>query len=81
MRAIGRTLNIHHDLIMRHPFPGPGIGIRILGEVTPERVEIARKADHIYISMIKEAGIYDQMSQAYAGVDTNKGMPVLTKIN
>ena len=45
---------------MRHPFPGPGIGIRILGEVTPERVEIARKADNIYISMIKEAGIYDQ---------------------
>ncbi|KAL1910897.1 GMP synthase (glutamine-hydrolyzing), partial [Sporothrix stenoceras] len=77
VRAIGRSLNIHHDLIMRHPFPGPGIGIRILGEVTPERVEIARKADHIYISMIKEAGIYDQMSQAYAGVDTNKAVGVM----
>lgn len=77
VRAIGRSLNIHHDLIMRHPFPGPGIGIRILGEVTPERVEIARQADNIYISMIKEAGIYDQMSQAYAGVDTNKAVGVM----
>ncbi|EPE08845.1 gmp synthase [Ophiostoma piceae UAMH 11346] len=77
VREIGRKLGIHHDLIMRHPFPGPGIGIRILGEVTPERVEIARKADNIYISMIKEAGIYDQMSQAYAGVDTNKAVGVM----
>ncbi|KIH89404.1 GMP synthase (glutamine-hydrolysing) [Sporothrix brasiliensis 5110] len=77
VRAIGRTLNIHNDLIMRHPFPGPGIGIRILGEVTPERVEVARKADNIYISMIKEAGIYDKMSQAYAGVDTNKAVGVM----
>ncbi|OLN97774.1 GMP synthase [glutamine-hydrolyzing] protein-like protein [Colletotrichum chlorophyti] len=73
VREIGRQLNIHRDLVMRHPFPGPGIAIRILGEVTQERVEIARKADHIYISMIKEAGIYDEMSQAYAGLDTNKG--------
>ncbi len=47
---------------MRHPFPGCGIAIRILGEVTKERVEIARKADHIYISMINEAGIYDEAS-------------------
>lgn len=62
---------------MRHPFPGPGIGIRILGEVTAERVEIARKADHIYISAIRGAGIYDQMSQAYAGVDTNKAVGVM----
>lgn len=77
VREIGRSLNIHHDLIMRHPFPGPGIGIRILGEVTPERVEIARKADNIYISMIKEAGIYDKMSQAYAGLDTNKAVGVM----
>ncbi len=61
MREIGRQLDIHRDLIMRHPFPGPGIGIRILGEVTQERVEIARQADNIYISMIKEAGIYDQV--------------------
>ncbi|OAA57540.1 GMP synthase [Niveomyces insectorum RCEF 264] len=82
VRQIGRQLNIHRDLVMRHPFPGPGIGIRILGAVTKERVDIARKADHIYISMIKEAGIYDQasfhyMSQAYAGLDTNKSVGVM----
>lgn len=46
---------------MRHPFPGPGLGVRIIGEITPERVEIVRKADFIFISMIKEAGIYDEV--------------------
>ena len=46
---------------MRHPFPGPGIGVRILGEVTPERVEIVRKADHIFISAIREAGFYNDV--------------------
>ncbi|KAK1753977.1 GMP synthase [Echria macrotheca] len=77
VRELGRQLGIPEDLVMRHPFPGPGIAIRIIGEVTPERVEIARKADHIFISMIKEAGIYNEMSQAYAGVDTNKAVGVM----
>jgi GMP synthase (glutamine-hydrolysing) len=54
---------------MRHPFPGPGITIRILGEVTPERVEMARKADHIFISMIREARLYDKIGQAFAALD------------
>ena len=48
----------------RHPFPGPGIAIRILGDVTKERVEIARKADHIFMTMIKEAGLYNQVIRA-----------------
>ncbi|KAI1190916.1 GMP synthase [Nemania serpens] len=77
VRAFGRQLGIHEDLVMRHPFPGPGIAIRILGEVTPERVELVRKADHIFISMIKEAGIYNQMSQAYAALDTNRAVGVM----
>ncbi|KAI1428357.1 GMP synthase [Xylaria sp. FL1777] len=77
VRAFGRQLGIHEDLVMRHPFPGPGIAIRILGEVTRENVEIVRKADHIFISMIKEAGIYDQMSQAYAALDTNRAVGVM----
>ncbi|ATY59816.1 GMP synthase [Cordyceps militaris] len=76
VRAIGRQLGIHETLVGRHPFPGPGIAIRILGDVTPERVEIARKADHIFISMIREAGLYDQMSQAFAGLDTNRSVGV-----
>ncbi|EON98839.1 putative gmp synthase protein [Phaeoacremonium minimum UCRPA7] len=76
VRAIGRQLGIHESLVNRHPFPGPGIAIRILGDVTKERVEIARKADHIFISKIREAGLYDQISQAYAGLDTNRSVGV-----
>ncbi|KAM6515888.1 GMP synthase [glutamine-hydrolyzing] [Fusarium falciforme] len=76
VRAIGRQLGIHESLVNRHPFPGPGIAIRILGDVTKERVEIARKADHIFINMIKEAGLYDQMSQAFAGLDTSRSVGV-----
>lgn len=72
MRAFGRELGIHRDLVMRHPFPGPGIGIRILGEVTPESVEMARRADHIFITEIREAGIYDDMSQAYVALSDDK---------
>jgi GMP synthase (glutamine-hydrolysing) len=64
VREFGRQLGIHEELIMRHPFPGPGIGIRVIGEVTPERVEIVRKADHIFISMIREAGIYNEVGAA-----------------
>lgn len=63
VRAIGRQLGIHESLVNRHPFPGPGIAIRILGDVTQERVDIARKADHIFITKIKEAGLYDQVRQ------------------
>lgn len=61
VRSFGRQLGIHEDLIMRHPFPGPGIGVRIVGEVTAKRVEIVRKADHIFISMIREAGLYNEV--------------------
>ncbi|KAI0125430.1 hypothetical protein BJ170DRAFT_585399, partial [Xylariales sp. AK1849] len=86
VRNLGRRLQIHEDLVNRHPFPGPGIGVRVLGEITVGRVEIARKADYIFvfISMIKEAGIYNEgadstqkMSQAYAGLDTNKAVGVM----
>lgn len=77
VREMGRQLGIHEDLVMRHPFPGPGLAIRILGEVTQERVEIARKADDIYISMIREAGIYNEMSQAYAGLDSSRSVGVM----
>lgn len=66
VRELGELMGIPHELVWRHPFPGPGIAIRILGEVTPAQIEIARKADHIYIEEIKKAGIYDQISQAFA---------------
>ncbi|GAM33542.1 GMP synthase [Talaromyces pinophilus] len=76
VRAIGRQLGIHESLVNRHPFPGPGIAIRILGDCTEERVKIARQADHIFITKIKEAGLYDQISQAFAGLDTNRSVGV-----
>ncbi|KAH8774646.1 hypothetical protein F5883DRAFT_602149 [Diaporthe sp. PMI_573] len=77
VRGFGRQLGIPEELVMRHPFPGPGIAIRIIGDVTPERVEIVQKADNIFISMIKEAGIYDEIAQAYAGLDTNRAVGVM----
>ena len=63
MRALGKILNLDDDLVWRHPFPGPGIAIRILGEVTKEQVSIARHADHIYVEEIKKAGLYRKISQ------------------
>ncbi|KAK3370397.1 GMP synthase [Podospora didyma] len=76
VRKFGEELGIHRDLVMRHPFPGPGIAIRILGEVTPERVAIARAADHIFISEIKAAGVYDEMSQAYCAISQDRAVGV-----
>lgn len=68
VRELGTKLGIPEDLVWRHPFPGPGIAIRILGEVTPEQVDIARKADNIFIEEIKAAGLYRRISQAYAAL-------------
>ncbi|KAI9352514.1 hypothetical protein DFJ73DRAFT_829982 [Zopfochytrium polystomum] len=77
VRALGTLLAIDDDLIWRHPFPGPGIAIRVLGEVTPEQVEIARKADYIYIEEIKKAGLYRKISQAYAALLPVKAVGVM----
>jgi GMP synthase (glutamine-hydrolysing) len=77
VRELGRNLGIPHDLVMRHPFPGPGIAIRVLGEVTREQVAIARKADYIFIEEIKAAGLYDQISQAFAALLPVKAVGVM----
>lgn len=66
VRALGRLLNIPAPLVQRHPFPGPGLAIRILGPVTREQVEILQQADAIYIEEIRKAGLYNQISQAFA---------------
>ena len=66
VRDLGEIMGIPHDLVWRHPFPGPGIAIRILGPVSPSQIEIARKADYIFIEEIKKAGIYNNISQAFA---------------
>jgi GMP synthase (glutamine-hydrolysing) len=66
VRKIGVELGLPKSLVMRHPFPGPGLGVRILGEVRPEYVEPLQKADHIFISELRSAGLYDRVSQAFA---------------
>ncbi len=66
VRKIGRALEMPSFIIERHPFPGPGLGIRILGEVNPERVRILQEVDHIYITNMKEFGLYDKVWQAAA---------------
>jgi len=68
VRALGKQLGIAHDLVWRHPFPGPGLGIRIVGEVTRPRLAILRRADQIFIEEIRAAGLYEQISQAYAAL-------------
>ncbi len=66
VRLVGKALNIDSGLIGRHPFPGPGLGIRILGEVTSEKVRLLQEVDYIYIESLKSAGLYDQIWQAAA---------------
>ncbi len=64
VRRIGHSLGIHDELLGRHPFPGPGLAIRILGNITPERVKILQEVDHIFISSLRVAGLYDKVWQA-----------------
>jgi len=66
VRALGRELGLPEALIGRHPFPGPGLAIRIPGEVTAEKCEILRKADAVYLDEIRKAGLYDAIWQAFA---------------
>ena len=66
VRRIGLELGMQPHLIHRHPFPGPGLGIRILGEITPDKVRMAQEADDIFISNLRSAGLYDQVWQAGA---------------
>lgn len=66
VRRIGRSLDIDEAILGRHPFPGPGLGIRILGDVTAEKVRILQEVDHIFISSLKAEGLYDDVWQAGA---------------
>ena len=65
-RRVGRSLGIFLQLIGRHPFPGPGLAIRILGDITPEKVAILQDVDKIYIDALRDAGLYDKVWQAGA---------------
>jgi GMP synthase (glutamine-hydrolysing) len=66
VRALGIELGMHEDFVKRHPFPGPGLAIRIPGEITAEKLAILRKADAIYLDEIRSAGLYDAIWQAFA---------------
>ncbi len=66
VRAVGRELGMPEHLIKRHPFPGPGLAVRILGDITPEKVAILQEADHIFIQGLRDWGLYDQVWQAGA---------------
>ncbi len=66
VRALGRELGLPHSFVGRHPFPGPGLAIRIPGEITREKLEILRKADTVYLEEIRNAGLYDAIWQAFA---------------
>ena len=66
VRALGRELGLPESFIGRHPFPGPGLAIRIPGEITREKADTLRKADLIYIDEIKKAGLYDEIWQAFS---------------
>jgi len=64
VRRVGRSMNMDENILGRHPFPGPGLGIRILGDITEEKVRILQEADHIFIEGLKNAGLYNDVWQA-----------------
>ncbi|MEQ8323826.1 MAG: glutamine-hydrolyzing GMP synthase [Vicingaceae bacterium] len=66
VRRVGKALGLSQEILGRHPFPGPGLGIRILGEVTEEKVRVLQEVDHIYVNALKESALYDEVWQAAA---------------
>jgi GMP synthase (glutamine-hydrolysing) len=66
VRRLGRLLGVDEEVVRRHPFPGPGLAVRILGEVTKEKCDILREADAVYIEELKKRGLYDEIWQAFA---------------
>ena len=68
VRALGESLGIPHRALWRHPFPGPGLAVRVPGALTPEKLEIAREADAIFIGELRRSGWYERVWQAYAAL-------------
>ncbi len=68
VREIGKSLGVPQSVLSRHPFPGPGLCVRVLGEIDPQKLELLRKADAIFIQELKESGYYDKVWQAFAAL-------------
>ncbi len=66
VRELGRELGLPADLVNRHPFPGPGLAIRIPGDITKEKLDLLRAVDAVYLDEIRKAGLYDEIWQAFA---------------
>lgn len=77
VRDVARILGIPEKLLMRHPFPGPGLAVRIIGEVTPEKLEICKLASKIVEEELQEANLYDKVWQSYAAVGDDKAVGVV----
>ncbi|MDX1533022.1 MAG: glutamine-hydrolyzing GMP synthase [Nitrosopumilaceae archaeon] len=77
VRKVAKILQVPQKLIVRHPFPGPGLSVRIIGEVTPTKLEIAKVASKIVEEELIEAGLYDKVWQAYAAVGDDKAVGVV----
>ena len=68
VRVLGKSLNLVNEINYKHPFPGPGLGIRIIGEITLEKIKILQEADHIYINELIKNNLYNKIWQAYAAI-------------
>jgi GMP synthase (glutamine-hydrolysing) len=68
VRILGKSLGLLDSINLRHPFPGPGLGIRVVGHITPERVKILQEADYIFINELNKYGLYNKIWQAYAAL-------------
>jgi len=68
VRKLGNSAGLEKNIINRHPFPGPGLAIRIAGQITPEKVKILQEADHIFINELVKNNLYDKIWQAYAAL-------------
>ena len=68
VRILGKSLGLIKNINFKHPFPGPGLGIRIIGNITPEKVKILQEADNIYINELTRHNLYDKIWQAYAAL-------------
>jgi len=77
VRRIGRLLGLPEDLIGRHPFPGPGLAVRVLGEITREKLALLREADDIFIQELRSNGLYDQIWQAFVALLSVRSVGVM----